>query len=103
VELLVASKGGDGWDQLLKARPDVLLLDLDLPDVPGTKILDSLKEDPRLKDTAVVVVSADATPKRIQKLKAAGACAYLTKPLEVTELLDTIDALLRGEVEKNCA
>jgi DNA-binding response OmpR family regulator len=64
--------------------------------VRGDEVLRSLRRDPRTAGIPVVVISADATPRTIHRLRTQGADAYLTKPLDVDEFLTTIDRLLPG-------
>jgi CheY-like chemotaxis protein len=71
-----------------------VLLDLNLPDVQGDEVLQRLGEDPRTREIPVVVISADATPGQIQRLKAAGARDYLTKPIEVQRFVEVVDEYL---------
>ena len=75
-------------------RPDLILLDLNLPDMEGRDVLLRLKSDPLLARTPVIVLSADATPGQVRRMIAAGARAYLTKPLDVRQLLTHIDGAL---------
>ena len=75
-------------------RPDLILVDLHLPDISGEDVLREVKDDPVLARTPVIVLSADATPGQVRRLVAAGARAYLTKPLDVRELLTHIDGAL---------
>ena len=75
-------------------HPDLILLDLNLPDVSGADVLGELRDDPRTIDIPVVVISADAMPDRIKQLLAAGASAYLTKPIDVHQLLGVLDEIL---------
>ena len=65
-----------------------------LTDIMGDEVLATLQRDPELRSIPVVVISADATPRSINRLRAQGADAYLTKPLDVDEFLSTIDRLL---------
>jgi len=60
----------------------------------GDQVLRALHEDPELSQTPVVVLSADATPGRVQRLLGAGARAYLTKPLDVRQFLVLLDEAL---------
>ena len=91
LELLTAMQGRLGFDLALQHNPDLILLDLHLPDIPGWKVLDQLKRNLATAHIPVVVVSADATKRQVDRLLAAGAYAYLTKPLEVLEFYRTID------------
>jgi CheY-like chemotaxis protein len=65
-----------------------------LPDIPGDEVLTHLLADPETRDIPVMILSADATPTRIERLLAQGARAYLTKPFDVAELLALFDATL---------
>jgi PAS domain S-box-containing protein len=91
---LPALQGRLGMELARQHSPDVVLLDLHLPDVRGDEVLRSLRRDPRTAGIPVVVISADATPRTIHRLRTQGADAYLTKPLDVDEFLTTIDRLL---------
>jgi CheY-like chemotaxis protein len=94
-ELITATHGGAALDLARKHRPDVVLLDLNLPDISGEDILRSLKADRELKATPVVMISADAVGDRIDELLALGACGYLTKPYKLNEFFSVIDEALR--------
>ncbi|WP_420124953.1 PAS domain S-box protein [Longimicrobium sp.] len=89
-----ALQGRLGADLACEHLPDLVLLDLHLPDVQGDEVLRRLRADKRTARIPVVMISADATPRTIDRLRAQGADAYLTKPLDVDEFLSTIDRLL---------
>jgi signal transduction histidine kinase/CheY-like chemotaxis protein len=91
VRLIPAVLGHLGLDLARDYRPTLILLDLNLPDMSGEEVLHGLQQDPRTANIPVVVVSADATPRQIRRLLTAGATAYLTKPIDVSELLRLID------------
>jgi CheY-like chemotaxis protein/two-component sensor histidine kinase len=95
--LLPALQGRLGLELAREHAPDVVLLDLHLPDISGEEVLRQLRADPRTASTPVVVISADATPKTVARLRAAGADAYLTKPLRVQQFLSVVGDALRGE------
>jgi CheY-like chemotaxis protein len=94
VEVVAAMQGRLGLELTRQHTPDVVLLDLHLPDIDGAEVLRQLRADPATHAIPVVILSADATPAQIGRLLAAGASAYLTKPLDVPELLDILDRLL---------
>ena len=71
--------------------PTSILLDLHLPDMSGVDVLDELRRDPATKDTPVVIVSADATATQIRRLHGKGATAYLTKPIDIRELIRVVE------------
>jgi CheY-like chemotaxis protein len=83
-------QGSVGLDLARAHRPDLILLDLHLPDMAGAAVLKALQADADTSDIPVVVMSADATPSQIRALLATGARAYLTKPLDVREFLAVI-------------
>ncbi len=85
--LLSAQQGLLGIEAARARAPDLILLDLHLPDMPGWEVLAQLRADPVTRPIPVVVVSADATPYRIERLREAGAQDYLTKPINLRELL----------------
>jgi CheY-like chemotaxis protein len=95
--VIPALQGGLGVELAREHRPDLVLLDLHLPDVPGDEVLRRLRADPRTATIPVVVVSADATPASVERLQQAGADAYLTKPLDVDEFLRVVGQFLPAE------
>jgi signal transduction histidine kinase/CheY-like chemotaxis protein len=74
--------------------PDLIFLDLNLPGKQGDEILEEILNTPKLKNIPVVMVSADAMPHQIRNLLKIGARNYLTKPINVSQLLKTIDQFL---------
>jgi CheY-like chemotaxis protein len=94
IELLTAVQGTIGAELARRHRPDLVLLDLNLPDIDGDKVLEQLHADPATEQLPVVILSADATPRQLERLLARGAHAYLTKPIDVAELLRVVDDAL---------
>lgn len=94
VELLVALHGHLALELAARHQPDLVLLDLHLPDMAGDEVLRRLLADPRTSGSHVVIVSADALPRQIERLLGAGAAGYLTKPLDVAHFLDVLDEIL---------
>ena len=103
VQLITAMQGQLGLDLARKHQPNLILLDLHLPDLPGWEVLNRLQKDESTAHIPVVVVSADATPRQIERLKTAGATAYLTKPLEMTEFYDVVGEAMRKPEAAECA
>jgi PAS domain S-box-containing protein len=91
IELVSAMQGQFGLDLARKHLPDLILLDVHLPDLPGSEVLTELRRDETTRDIPVVVISADATARQIDRLMAAGAHAYLTKPLDITALSQVVE------------
>jgi PAS domain S-box-containing protein len=94
IDLQVFGLASTGLDAIRAAPPDLILLDMHLPDASGEQVLASLRADDRLFGIPVVVISADATQARIEEMLRQGAQAYLTKPLDLAEALGVIDRLL---------
>jgi PAS domain S-box-containing protein len=95
VRLLSALQGGAGLELARQHRPDLILLDVHLPDMPGDEVLRQIQSDPDLYTIPVVIISADATGPQIERLRAAGAWDYLTKPINVPRFLRLLDRFLQ--------
>jgi signal transduction histidine kinase/CheY-like chemotaxis protein len=93
VRLISAMRPQLGLDLAAEHDPDLILLDLHLPDMPGQEVLRRLRAEPRTAEVPVVILSADAQPTLVDQLLAQGARAFLTKPLDVKELLELLDAV----------
>ncbi|HEX8311354.1 MAG TPA: CHASE3 domain-containing protein [Chthoniobacteraceae bacterium] len=90
VKLLAAMQGSLGLDLAREHRPQLILLDLNLPDIPGHEVLRRLRGEIATREIPVVIISADATPGEIQRMLAAGAEDYLTKPLDIKKFLSVV-------------
>jgi PAS domain S-box-containing protein len=94
IDIVSAADGEAGLDLARRQRPDLILLDLNLPELPGDEVLRRLRQDPETAHTPVIIVSADATPHQIERLLEMGAQGYLTKPFDLRHFLATLDELL---------
>jgi len=94
IHLLTAMQGGLTLELAREHHPDLIVLDLHLPDIQGDEVLAQLRADPRTAAIPVVMCSADATERRRKQLLAAGAHAYLTKPVKVQRFLRMLDEVL---------
>jgi PAS domain S-box-containing protein len=94
IDLVSAMQGGLGVELARERPPNLVLLDLHLPDMSGEEALRQLRADPRTSEIPIIVMSAQATPGSIQRILANGANAYLTKPLDVHEVLEVVDSFL---------
>lgn len=92
VALTSIMSGGVALETARALQPGLVLLDLNLPDLPGEVVLRRLREDPGTKDIPVVILSADATIAQIDRMIDLGAESYLTKPIDVGTLLSILDA-----------
>jgi PAS domain S-box-containing protein len=93
-KLITAMQGRLGLDLAREHHPDLILLDLHLPDTTGADVLRWLQAEAATRTIPVIVISADATPGQIDRLLAIGARAYLTKPLDVKQFVDVVGAAL---------
>src|SRR5215213_1393586 len=91
-EVVEASTGPEGLKALYATRPDLVLLDVSMPDVDGWRVLDRIRE---LTDVPVLMLTA--SDRELEKVRAlrAGADDYVTKPFGLQELLARSEALLR--------
>ncbi len=94
LKLISAMQGSLGIDLAREHRPDVILLDLNLPDMSGDEVLRRLKIDPDLRRIPVIMMSADALGDRVIQLIAQGAHGYITKPYKVADFLNTLNETL---------
>ena len=94
LRLLTASRGREGFALAQKHHPDLILLDVHLPDTSGENVLHDLRADEGTRDVPVVIVSADAASIRHSQLHANGADNYLLKPFNVTQFLKILDQYL---------
>jgi CheY-like chemotaxis protein len=98
VRLISAMQGNLGLEMARIHTPDLILLDLHLPDLSGIQVLRRLREDPRTASIPVVVITADALPGTRRQLLEAGAYAYLNKPIDIKQFLSTIHPLLERDI-----
>ncbi len=94
--LTVGTTGRDGLAKAVETVPDLILLDLHLPDMHGEEVLRALRVDERTRDVTVVVVTADATNAARAAALELGADGFLAKPIEVADVLGWIDDPHRG-------
>jgi len=97
VHVVAAMQGRLGVELAREHRPRLVLLDLHLPDMGGDDVLRQLRDDPVTRSIPVVIVSADATRGEVQRLLAAGAAGYITKPIDVRELVRLLDDVLADD------
>ncbi len=96
VTLIPSMLGELALDLARDHQPDLVLLDLHLPDIGGAEVLRRLRDEATTRTIPVVVLSADATARQLQRLFAAGADGYLTKPIAIDEFLGVVDRYLGG-------
>lgn len=86
--------GTQGINLIAKEKPDVVLLDIMMPDLSGLEVLRFIRRDPRLEHIPVIVVSAKTLPADIQMGMDAGATVYLTKPVGYSDLKNAVEQVI---------
>jgi PAS domain S-box-containing protein len=94
INLISATHGRSALGLARDHQPNVILLDVHLPDLMGDKVLKLLREDPITQSIPVVMLSADATKSRMASFLEIGAIEYLTKPLDLENLFDVLARVL---------
>ena len=94
-EIIKAFDGIDGLNKAHAARPDLILLDIMMPEMSGFDVCEKLKVDEQYKNIPIIMLTAKFQPSDIEFGKEMGAEAYLTKPIELDELSSKISELLK--------
>ena len=94
IRLLTARDGARGIEIARAERPDVILMDINLPGIGGIQAMAILAQFPETRLIPVIALSANAMPRDIERGLEAGFFRYLTKPIRVTEFMDTLDTAL---------
>ena len=93
-EVFTSADGMDGIEKTRQLRPDLVILDLMMPEVDGFQVLQAIRNDPLIGDTPVLVLTARAQPVDREAALAARADDYLAKPISQRELLDRVQEVL---------
>jgi adenylate cyclase len=96
MRLLPAVTGNKGIEIARASRPDVILMDINLPDFTGFETLKILQSDPATVHIPVIAISGNAMPRDIQRGLEAGFVRYLTKPIKVEELMEALYVALES-------
>jgi CheY-like chemotaxis protein/nitrogen-specific signal transduction histidine kinase len=95
IVLTVAADGRAGIEQARRLRPDLILLDMQLPDIDGLEVMRRLRADPATSDIRCVAVSANVMPDEVARARAAGVHDYWSKPIDLQVVLAALDRLLQ--------
>ncbi len=98
--LLTAHTPELGIELALTRKPELVLLDVNMPGMDGYQVMEVFKAHAELKAIPVIAITANAMPRDIERGMAVGFAAYLTKPLDVGQFLKTIDLLLQNRMEQ---
>ena len=94
-KVIEAADGNDAWTLIQQYKPSLVLLDVQMPGRTGIEILASIKSDPALKSTRVILLTAKALEADVEAGMTAGADFYLTKPFSPLDLLTRVEEALR--------
>lgn len=96
-EVRVANNGFDAGMMVKEYRPDLIVLDVMLPDINGREVCQRVRNDNQLEDVKIICISGMVEPDKIDELKSSGADDFLQKPFEVEELIDRMCVLMQME------
>jgi two-component system cell cycle response regulator DivK len=91
-----APTGGEGVRLASERKPDLILMDIQLPDIDGIEALRRIRQDRALDAVAVIAVSASVMPDDQQKIVTSGFDAFVTKPINLKQFLDTVKRFLES-------
>ena len=96
-EMLSAADGREALLAARQHRPDLILLDLDMPVMDGRAAMRALRSDPKTFRIPIIVLTAHADPDDVAEARLAGCYAYETKPIVLRRLVERIEAGLKGQ------
>jgi CheY-like chemotaxis protein len=99
-EVITATNGEEGLQTAEKEKPDLILLDTNMPVMNGQEMLERLRKHPILKDTPVIMVTALCEKQDIAAASAIGVEDYVTKPIDFTSLIEKISNILENKKVK---
>jgi DNA-binding response OmpR family regulator len=91
-DVVTASNGQEGLDRAAAEKPDLILLDTNMPVMNGHEMLKRLRADPGLRDVPVIMFTARCEPQDIAAASSLGIFDYITKPFDFTQLMDRVRA-----------
>lgn len=94
VELRTAKNGIKALEAVAEERPDLILLDIMMPELNGIQVCEKLKSDPETKDIPIVMVTTKGEPEMVEQAFKAGCDDYITKPLDKMELLSKVNTYI---------
>ena len=92
--ILEASNGEEGLAVAAKEKPDVILLDITMPVMDGITMLTKLREDPELKGTPVIMLTAESSRENVAHIARLGVRDYLVKPFKEEQLIEKLGRII---------
>jgi DNA-binding response OmpR family regulator len=94
--VVTAANGQEGLERAAAEKPDLILLDTNMPGMNGHEMLERLRAEPALKHIPVIMLTARCEPQDIAAASSRGVCDYVTKPFDFAQLMGKIEAVLAG-------
>jgi two-component system chemotaxis response regulator CheY len=94
VEVIEANDGVDGLKKLSSGPIDLILTDINMPIMDGLKLVSMVRNDPNYKTVPIIIITTEGAAEDRDRALALGANAYITKPIQTTQILDTVRRLL---------
>ncbi len=102
-EVLQAIDGSHGLDLAHRQHPDLIIMDIQLPDISGIDVTHSLKADASTRDIPIIATTAYALRGDEEKIRASGCDGYMAKPIAISQFLELIEILMLGlPLPANC-
>lgn len=99
-QLLTAYDGEQAVEVALAEQPDLILLDVIMPNMTGIEVLEQLRREPATKDVPIIMVTTRSEIDYVERARAAGCTDYVTKPLDGAQLLAKVRLLLGGSADE---
>jgi two-component system, cell cycle response regulator DivK len=96
-----ASDGASGYAAIVREQPQLILMDVNLPDIDGLELTQRLKADPALRHIPVVALTANAMYGDRERCMAAGCDGYIPKPITKSQLVHTVNSLIEQSLLKS--
>ena len=97
-DIFECRKGGEIVSMVQKIRPDLVLMDIQMPEVDGLTATKIIRETPKISDTKIIAVTAFAMGGDAERIMAAGVNAYISKPISIPVFFQTIEDTLKKDV-----
>ncbi len=95
-EILEATCGQEGIDRAEECQPDLIMLDITMPDLSGIEVLEHLRTNGRNAQTPVIMLTAESDEKTVQKASALGVSGYIPKPFSIDKVMEAVSRTLNG-------
>ena len=93
-QIVEANDGVDGLKKLSGDKFDLILTDINMPIMDGLKLVSMVRNDPNYKETPIIIITTEGAAEDRERALALGANAYITKPIQTMQILDTVKKLM---------